>query len=110
MRNLRENNRNMCAELLTIRWSGEDGRGTNEVATLEDISPTGACLRLENPIPAETHVSLYYPKGKYEGKVKYCRYQEIGYLLGISFDNGYRWSKKDFEPLHLLELPPFRPM
>ena len=77
------NDRNMCAELLTIRWSNEDGRRKTEVATLEDISPKGACLRLENPIPAETQVSLHYPKGKYEGKVKYCRYQEIGYVPAL---------------------------
>jgi len=105
MKQRRENNRDMCAELLTVRWTDGDGRTRSEAATLEDISATGACLQLEHSILPETQVSLHYPKGKYQGKVKYCTYHDIGYLLGMAFDDGYRWSKTDFEPSHLLELP-----
>ena len=78
MKQRREKNRNMCAELLTIRWS-EDGRVRDEMVTLEDISATGACLHMELSIPPETDVSLHYPGGEYQGKVKYCTSQEIGY-------------------------------
>jgi hypothetical protein len=104
MKQRRKKNRNMCAELLTIRWTEDDRRSRSEVANVEDISATGVCLHLEHSIPPGTEVSLRYPKGKYQGKVKYCTSQEIGYLLGIAFDNGYRWSKTDFQPSHLLEL------
>src|SRR5713226_2011609 len=104
MKQRREKKRNMCAELLTIRWSEDDGRSREEMVTLEDISATGACLHLEHSIQPETEVSLHYPRGKYQGKVKYCTSQEIGYVLGIAFDEGYRWSKADFQPSHLLEL------
>jgi hypothetical protein len=96
----------MCAELLTIQWIGDDGRSRSEAVTLEDITPTGACLHLEDPIPPETKVSLHHGEGKYEGTVKYCTSQEIGYLVGISFDDGYRWSTTDFQPSHLLEVDP----
>jgi PilZ domain len=104
MKDRRKNDRNMCAELLTVRWI-EEGRGRIEVAGLEDISPNGVCLQLENSIPVATPVSIYYQTGKYRGTVKYCTPNPIGYLIGIAFDKGYRWSKSDFEPSHLLELP-----
>ncbi|HYR83811.1 MAG TPA: PilZ domain-containing protein [Terriglobia bacterium] len=109
MKQRRENNRDMCAELLTVRWTDHDGLSQSVVATLEDISATGACLQMEHSILPGTEVCLHYPNGEYMGKVKYCIYQDLGYLLGIAFDEGYRWSKTDFEPLHLLELPMSHP-
>src|SRR6185436_13951307 len=104
MKQRREHNRNLCAELLTIRWTDPDGRSRSELASLEDISATGACLQLELAIPLDTEISLHYSTGKYEGKVKYCTYEEIGFVLGMAFDDGYRWSKTDFQPGHLLEI------
>jgi hypothetical protein len=104
MKQRRENDRNMCAELLTVRWTDENGDSRSEVATLEDISTTGACLHLELAISPDTEVSLHYPNGKFKGKVKYCTFLDIGYFLGIEFDKGCRWSKADFKPAHLLEL------
>jgi hypothetical protein len=106
MKQRREKNRIMCAELLTIRWTEDDGSSRSELAALEDITATGACLHLEQPIPPETKVSLHYENGKYEGNVKYCTCQETGYVLGIAFDDNYRWSRTDFQPSHLLELRP----
>jgi hypothetical protein len=94
----------MCAELLTIKWS-DKGEIWSEEAALEDISPTGASLRLREPIPVETKIALHYPKGKYLGKVRHCTFQETGYVIGIAFDNGYRWSKSDFQPSYLFEVP-----
>ena len=104
MEDRRKNDRNMCADLIRVRWV-EEGHSCIEVATLEDISANGVCLQIENSIPVGTPVSIYYPTGKYRGKVKYCKFHPIGYLLGIAFDEGYQWSKSDFEPSHLLELP-----
>ena len=97
--------RNLCADLIAISWTEKSGRVRSDMGTLEDISAAGACLRLEQSIPAGTGVSLYYPKGKYDGKVKYCRSEQNGYLLGIEFDLGYCWSRRDFQPSHLLDLP-----
>ena len=105
----RQKKRNMCAELITISWTGDDGHSRSEMGTMEDISATCACIYLDHPIPAETELSLHYPQGKYQGKIKYCASQKIGYLLGIEFDNGSRWSRLDFQPAHLLELRLLRP-
>ena len=83
-----------------VNWTEADGRSRSEWGTLEDISATGACLHLEQSFAADASVTLLYPKGKYEGKVKYCISQQFGYLLGIEFDPGYRWSQLDFQPAH----------
>ena len=106
MKERRETDRNMCAELLSVRWTDDEGHGRLDVASLEDISPKGACLHVEHSLPIGTKVVVHYPNGKYSGTVKYCKLQPNGYILGIAFDDGYRWSKADFEPAHLLELPP----
>ena len=106
MKQRREKIRNMCAEILTIRWTENDGTCQSELVSLEDITATGACLHMEHSIPVDTKVSLHHANGKYEGMVKYCTCQETGYVLGIAFDDNYRWSKTDFQPSHLLELHP----
>jgi len=105
----RKKRRNLCAELLKVSWVEVDGRSRNEWGTLEDISVTGACLHLEHPIAEETDVTLHYPRGKYEGKIKYCISQQIGYSLGIAFDSGNCWSRLDFQPAHALELRLLQP-
>ena len=106
MEQRRGDDRNLCAEFITIRWADTDGGSRSDLATLEDISATGACLKLEYAIPEGTPVSLHYPNGQYQGVVKYSTYETIGYLHGIEFDASCRWSKSDFQPSHLLELPP----
>jgi PilZ domain len=99
----RKKKRSLCADLIAISWTEGSGRIRSDMGTLQDISAVGACLRLEQSISAGTGVSLYYPKGKYDGKVKYCRSDQSGYLVGIEFDPGYRWSRRDFQPSHLID-------
>jgi hypothetical protein len=42
--------------------------------------------------------------GQLNGTVRYCLYQGLGYFLGVEFDEGCRWSRKQFRPRHLLDL------
>ena len=105
MKQRRKDDRNLCAEFITVSWVDCVGQNRSEVATLEDISATGACIQLEFSIPAETEISLHYPKGQYRGRIKYSSEEKTGYIHGIEFHAPDRWSKSDFEPSHLLELP-----
>jgi len=100
--------RSLCAQLVKIIWTDESGRKTKELAALEDISPGGACLQVEHPIPVDTPISILYPAGKYQGRTRYCIFQHTGYFLGVQFDPGYEWSKQEFMPSHLLELHSMR--
>jgi hypothetical protein len=100
----RSNERCLCADLIKIVWTDESGGKRKELAALEDISPGGACLQVEHPIPVDTPISILYPDGRYHGRIRYCVFQETGYFIGIKFDPGYEWSKNKYMPSHLLEL------
>jgi hypothetical protein len=36
--------------------------------------------------------------------VRHCIYREIGYFVGVEMQAGSRWSKRTFQPQHLLDL------
>ncbi len=96
--------RNMCADMVEVRWrtsSGSDGCAT---ALLEDISPSGACLQLETALAPGTEIRWDVPNGSFAGRVRYCEYREIGYFVGVEFAEGSRWSKRAYCPRHLLDL------
>lgn len=95
--------RNLCAQILKIVWQDGSGCRRKGVAILEDISPEGACLKLEEQIAPGTPISILVPGGRYHGRVKHCDNQLTGYFAGVQFDPGYRWSKDRFAPEHLLE-------
>jgi len=100
---MRKDPRNLCADLLKIRWKDEGGCAHREYASLEDISERGLCLRLDLPINPGCQVTILYPKGKYEGRVKHCHFENDNHLIGIEFLPGYRWSRRQYDPAHLLQ-------
>jgi hypothetical protein len=93
----------LCADLVDIRWKDQAGRTRHIVANLEDISLSGACLQVERPVPLGTVMLISYPNGELKGKVKYCVFREIGYFLGIEFEDGQRWSQRHYRPQHMLD-------
>lgn len=93
----------LCADLVEVAWKDTTGRRRRSVANLEDISQSGACIQVDMPIPNGTEVKLSFPRGAYSGVVRYCRYREIGYFIGLEFENGMKWSKRSFRPLHMLD-------
>lgn len=93
----------LCADLVDVQWKDQAGRTRRSVANLEDISLSGACLQVDQPVALGTKYKINYPKGILNGKVKYCVFREIGYFLGIEFEPGTRWSKEDFQPQHMLD-------
>lgn len=93
----------LCADLVNVQWTDEEGRTQRAVANLEDISLKGACLQLERPIPLNTLLRIRYPKGQLLGYVRYCVYREIGYFMGVQFETGSNWSRKLFRPQHLFD-------
>ncbi len=104
----RSDERSLCADLIKIVWTDESGSKQKELAALEDISPGGACLQVEHPIPINTSISILYPDGCYHGRIRYCVFQHTGYFVGVEFDPGYEWSKHQYMPSHLLEFHSIR--
>lgn len=103
MREQRSESRMLCADLVGLRWRDKAGRGRRTVAGLEDISLSGVCLQVDEQIPLMTEVRISYPTGEFSGVVRYCQHKEFGYLLGVQFEEGCRWSTGDFKPEHLLD-------
>src|SRR5438874_775088 len=95
--------RMLCADLVDIQWKDPNARSRRGVANLEDISLSGAYLQVDRPVPLGTALHITYPNGQLTGTVKYCVFREIGYFLGVEFDDGFRWSQRSFRPQHLLD-------
>ena len=95
--------RMLCADLIEVEWKDRSGRRTTALANLEDISLSGACLQVDAPVPHETLVRIAHPKAALEGRVRYCVFRETGYFIGVEFEPGSKWRRRDFRPKHLLD-------
>jgi len=97
--------RNMCADMVEVRWSDRTtGRSRHATALLEDISASGACLQLEIAVPVGIEMRWECPNHQFVGRVRYCTYREIGYFAGVEFEPGAKWSKRAYKPRHMLDL------
>ena len=95
--------RMLCADLVDFQWKDANGGKRRGVANLEDISLSGACLQVDRPVPLGSPIHISYPSGELKGVVKYCVFRDIGYFLGIEFEEGVRWSQSSYRPQHLLD-------
>ena len=50
--------RYMCAELVNIRIRHEDQTVEEAIANLEDISPSGACIQLEEAVRVGADIEI----------------------------------------------------
>lgn len=103
MQERRSEVRVMCADMVEVSWR-DRGRSRRATALLEDISARGACLQLETAVPCGVEIGWECPNQKFVGRVRYCTYREIGYFVGVEFEAGTRWSKRAYEPRHILDL------
>jgi hypothetical protein len=94
----------MCADMVEVQWKDDLGQARKCTGLLEDISPHGACLQLDDPLPLGTVLDIEYHKGHLEGSVSYCYFSEIGYWVGVRFGSNMKWSIKRFRPRHVLDL------
>ena len=95
--------RMLCADLVDVEWREGGGAKRKTVANLEDISLSGACLQVDIPIPLHAQVRIAHARGELTGRIRYCVYREIGYFLGVQFEPGCHWSRKNFKPQHLFD-------
>ena len=73
-------------------------------AVLEDISPLGSCVQVEERIPLDATISISVNAVHLSGIVSYCVYRDYGYFVGIRFSDETRWSPGIFKPRHLTNL------
>jgi len=103
----------LCADLVKVDWlAGGNSRAAE--ALLEDISPLGACVQVDELIPPGTAISISVSPEqvgpdseklvRFSGQVSYCVFRDYGYFVGIKFSGETRWSSGIFEPQHLTNL------
>jgi PilZ domain len=95
--------RMMCAELVEVHWNDKAGRLHRDIANLEDISLSGACVQLETHVQKGTRVTVNYGDGEMPATVRYCLYRDLSYFLGLQFEEGCKWSTKRFRPQYMLD-------
>jgi hypothetical protein len=104
MLNRRIEPRMLCADIVDVRWEDQKtGRTRRTTANLDDISRSGACLLVDWPIPVKTPLWIALPSCELTGKVIYCHLREVGYVTGVVFDPGCRWSQENYQPQHLYD-------
>jgi len=103
MRERRAEPRLWCSDLIQVRLESAGAKPAELTANLEDISPSGACVQFEQPVPAGARLSLMLGRHKFRGWVTHCTHNEIGYFVGVRFDAGRKWSRRIYEPKHLLD-------
>jgi hypothetical protein len=94
----------MCADLVKIQLRGGSKSHAATVANLEDISPSGACLQVEEAILAGTDIEILCSRCRLRGKVKYCNFVDTGYQVGVQFSKPKSWSLRRFQPRHFLDI------
>jgi len=96
-----------------VEWSaGEEEEEEEEEfrtveAVLEDISPQGACVQVEECIPLGARIAISATSGakaRFSGRVSYCVYRDSGYFVGIQLSDATKWSSGVFEPRHMISL------
>lgn len=89
----------MCSDLVTVEL---ENPGQTVVANLEDISPSGACLEMQQAVPTGAKMVLDCSGCRFRGEVRYCVFHQTGYQVGLELME-CKWSKEDYEPKHLLD-------
>ena len=79
---------------VSLRWTDHTGEILQGSAYLADISRSGASIRAQHPVKVGTILSLGYQDKEFAGKVTHCASGASGYVLGVEFDDGYRWSPR----------------
>ncbi|MDQ6704503.1 MAG: hypothetical protein M3Z85_00925 [Acidobacteriota bacterium] len=95
--------RMLCSELVLLKWRDVSGVERESVGDLEAISPSGAWLQVDDPIPEATPLSIGIRRAELKGKVYQCTFNYAAHALAIQFDCGTKWSRRCFTPKHLLD-------
>ncbi len=89
----------ICADLVRVEW---DGFAVD--AVLEDISPMGACVQVEESIRLGMPIELTIGENRFSGVVSYSVYRDYGYFVGVRFADDTEWSVETVIPQHLTDL------
>ena len=103
MKERRKEARLLCSDLIKVRIEDAGGAPAELIANLEDISPNGACLQFDQPMPEGTRLCLRLGRHLFRGRAVHSTRNDIGHFVGVQFDAGKLWSREIYEPKHLFD-------
>ena len=82
------------ADTVSLSWTDQTGQKQQSPADIADISRSGASVRSQHPVKVGAKLSLDYQSQELVGKVRSCVSSPTGYVVGIEFEDGYRWKPR----------------
>jgi hypothetical protein len=98
----RTEHRFLCADIVRVSRM-QDGVPHEEHANMEDVSPSGCRLLMDQSVAESTPIEIRCGEHLFHGAVRYCRQTEIGFDIGVQFAQPGAWDREQFEPKHLLD-------
>ncbi|HEV8144983.1 MAG TPA: PilZ domain-containing protein [Bryobacteraceae bacterium] len=83
----RFNNRIEKNEKVELHWTDATHQTFQMAGMLADLSPSGARLLLDRPVPLNTALRLTLASHEKSGTVRYCTKGIRGYTVGVLFDS-----------------------
>ena len=93
----------LCADMIFVEVETKPKRWRRFHGNLEDISPSGACVEVDEPISVGVSIRLVCRGFRVTGTVRHCTFQKTGHLIGLEFQEGQKWSRGRFWPKHLTD-------
>ena len=81
-------------DTVMLSWTDQTGQKHDGPADLADISALGSFGTVAASLEVGAAVSLVYQDQEFIGRVRNCELGASGYVLGIEFEDGYRWSPR----------------
>ena len=95
----RRHNRQPIAGKLRVLWHEAEGREQVCSAELVDISVNGLRMRVDRQMAPHTYVTVndlgIGISGR--GSVRYCRYENGKYVVGLEFAGGTGWKSRTLQ-------------
>jgi len=66
-----------------VSWEDKSGASNHAPATLEDTSPSGACLRVKTPITVGSELTVKWHREQFSAIARNCRRDGGDFLLGV---------------------------
>jgi hypothetical protein len=91
--------RNPLTGKVKVYWKGDQGLSYQQISRCLDISPAGARLESNRPIPLRAMIRLESPDFHIAGlaTVRHCNRRGMQYVVGVEFSGGLEWRGPELD-------------
>jgi hypothetical protein len=72
-----------------LQWRNDAGLDLQTAGRIEDLSFSGARIRVDRSLPVNTRLTLIVGDKQLLATVRYCGRIRLGYVIGVEFDTEY---------------------